>query len=119
MSNFYFTNDLMFASNGLAAAQAQGQAMRMVASLESLLAEAATSGCRFVILDLALPGIAPNQLVSQLKAAYPQVKIVAYAPHVHGQLMQEAAEAGCDEVLTRGQFHQQMGRLLATYLSSE
>jgi hypothetical protein len=40
---------------------------------------------------------------------------VAYAPHVHEQLLQAAAEAGCNEVFTRGQFDRQMEDIIVRY----
>jgi hypothetical protein len=41
--------------------------------------------------------------------------IVAYAPHVHEDRLRAATEAGCNEVLSRGQFDRQMDDILARY----
>jgi DNA-binding NarL/FixJ family response regulator len=88
----------------------------LVASEQALLSAAQEAGCHFVVLDLSLPGCQPASIVAQLKASYPNVKLVAYAPHVHVALLQSAADAGCHAVLTRGQFHQQLPQLLEQYL---
>ena len=118
MALFYLTNDLMFSSRVTGFAQQLGLALRMIGSLAGLLTEAQTTGCQFVLLDLALPGIDPRQTVAEIRTNFPTAKIVAYGPHVHEELLQAAAEAGCEEVLSRGQFHQQIERVLRTYAMS-
>lgn len=58
-----------------------------------------------VILDLGMPGLDVASIVAQLRADQPAVQIVAFGPHVQEARLQEAQSAGCDLVLTRGQFH--------------
>ena len=38
--------------------------------------------------------------------------MIAYGPHVDEAVLADAAEAGCDQVLTRGQFNKQYPELL-------
>ena len=43
----------------------------------------------------------------------PDARIIAIAPHVHVSKIETARAAGCDAVLTNGQFHGQMTEVLA------
>ena len=119
MSLYYLTNDLMFSSRVAGVAQQLGLQLRMIGSLANLLDEAKTAGCSFVLIDLTLPGLNPAAAVEQIKAAFPNAELVAYGPHVHEARLQSAAAAGCNEVLTRGQFHQNMEQVLGRVQSAE
>ncbi|HEV2968407.1 MAG TPA: hypothetical protein VGY55_00370 [Pirellulales bacterium] len=77
---------------------------------------AAAEAPPFVLLDLNVPGLDPRQLVPDLRAAAsPPRAIVAYGPHVHEDRLAAATAAGCDEVLTRGQFNARMDEVLAKW----
>jgi DNA-binding NarL/FixJ family response regulator len=68
---------------------------------------------RLVVIDLRLPDVNVAELVPGLRNANPQMSIVACGPHVHEQALASAAAAGCDEVITRGQFDRRLDALLA------
>ena len=69
-----------------------------------------------VLLDLNTPGVNLADLIPALRdAANPPRSIIAYGPHVHEDRLAAAAAAGCDEVLTRGQFNARMDDLLAKW----
>jgi CheY-like chemotaxis protein len=112
----FLTGDLMFASKVQAAASRTGKRLDVVMSPAALL-DRVHAGIRLVLIDLTAPGLDIRELVPKLKAIAAPPAIVAYAPHVHEQTLVSAAEAGCDTVLTRGQFNAQMDGLLQTYLS--
>jgi CheY-like chemotaxis protein len=83
------------------------------AALMDLLAAEPES---LVLIDLSISNLDPRTLVAQLKAiAMPPRAIIAYGPHVHEERLAEAAAAGCDEVLTRGQFSARMEETLAKW----
>jgi hypothetical protein len=61
---------------------------------------AACAGADVVIVDLARHGGS----VAALRAAAPGARIVAFGPHVDGDLLRAAAADGADVVLARSQF---------------
>lgn len=52
------------------------------------------------------------ELVPQLRSIYPGAQVAAFGPHVQEGLLHAATEAGCDQVLTRGQLNAQIDRLI-------
>jgi CheY-like chemotaxis protein len=87
--------------------------LQTVMSGAELLATAAQRAPDTVILDLCMPNIDVAKLVPGLRALQPPPgRVVAFGPHVHGPLLQQAKDAGCDEVLTRGQFHANIDAVL-------
>jgi CheY-like chemotaxis protein len=59
-----------------------------------------------VLVDLSTPGIKIGDLVATVRAAIPpNTQIIAFGPHVHTGLLAAAREAGCDRVVSRGEFH--------------
>jgi len=91
--------------------------MAVSGTVEDLLEKTLAGNVQLVLLDLSLPGLDTKTVVDQLRqGAVETPTIVAYAPHVHATKLAAAREAGCDEVLTRGQFHAQIEQLLSRYL---
>jgi DNA-binding NarL/FixJ family response regulator len=106
--------DLMTQSRIEAAARRCGLALRSTFDSESLLAKCAKPPAALVIVDLTLATVDIASVVSQLRSlpgAGPAV--IAFGPHVHQALLDAANRAGCDEVLSRGQFFAQVDAILA------
>jgi DNA-binding response OmpR family regulator len=104
------TSDLMLASAAHGAADRHG--IRLV-TCRIDAAKASEESLGLIAVDLRLPGLNISELVSRLRRQAPAgVKIVAFGPHVHEQSLAAAAEAGCDEVFTRGQFERRFDLLL-------
>ncbi len=80
-----------------------------------------------VIVDLSAPGVDIAQLMQTIAAGSSSSgpssdataaslvapKVVAFAPHVHEQKLAAAQSAGCDAVLTRGQFDRSIADILS------
>lgn len=115
MSCLYLTGDLLFSSQVSGAAARAGVALRVLGSAEAVLALAAAERIGAVVLDLTAPGLSVGDVAPKLKKLPHPPVIVAYAPHVHGDTLAAAQAAGCDLVLTRGQFHAQMEDVLRRY----
>ena len=114
MSVLLFTTDLMTSSKVDAAARRQGVTLVTVASGTALLEKAGEAGAALVILDLNSPGVDPADLVSKLRGlSAPPRSILAFGPHVHEAKLEAARAAGCDAVISRGQFHAQVDELIA------
>lgn len=117
MSAILLSSDLACSSKVSGAASQAGFSLAVAMSPAALLDKAA--GCRLVLLDLNSPGVDPGELVPELRALQPPPDvIVAFGPHVHELKLNAARDAECDEVLTRGQFHNQQAELLRRYLTT-
>src|SRR4051812_12938709 len=107
----FLSSDLMFSSRIVGAAKTLGVSLTLVPDPDSL-AQKITADCRLVLVDLALDRLNLPAAVKAIKAGSPAARVVAYGPHVDEAALADAREAGCDEVLTRGQFHKQYADLL-------
>jgi len=85
-----------------------------LAADQSVLADKIAADCRLALVDLSLDRLNLPAAVRAIKAGAPQARVVAYGPHVDEAALADAQEAGCDQVLTRGQFNQQYANLLAS-----
>jgi CheY-like chemotaxis protein len=112
----FLTGDLVFASKVQASAGRTGKRLAVVMSAAALL-ERMAEGPRLVLIDLTAPGLDVRDLVARLRAFEHPPAVVAYAPHVHEQTLAAAVQAGCDEVLTRGQFNSQLDGILERHLA--
>lgn len=71
-----------------------------------------------VVLDLNMASLDPGELVPRLRSRLtPDAAILAFGPHVHESKLAAAADAGCDRVLSRGQFHARLDALLGEPLA--
>jgi len=67
-----------------------------------------------VLVDLSTQGLDLRALIRRLRAVSSRaISIVAYGPHVQEANLAAAREAGCDEVLARGQIDLQIEAMLA------
>lgn len=114
MKAVLLSGDLMVVSRVEGAAAQVGAAVRAVSSAV-LAIEACESGSADVLaIDLATPALDMAAIVSQLKASRgTSLRIVAFGPHVHEDKLAAARDAGCDVVVSRGQFFAQVGAILS------
>jgi CheY-like chemotaxis protein len=63
-----------------------------------------------IVLDLNFAGIEPLQLIAKLKAddETKDINLIGYVSHVQGDLKQAAQTAGCNMVLARSAFSQNL-----------
>jgi DNA-binding NarL/FixJ family response regulator len=109
-------SDLMMQSQVAGAATRAAATLKIATTSDALLTQAATTQPRLVIVDLSHPGLDPRELIGKLKAVLPaESATLAFGPHVHAARLAEATQAGCDTVISRGQFHSQMEAILKGY----
>lgn len=101
-------DDLIFSSRISATARSIGAHLRSVRTVEAALAQSEQAPADCVIVDLALPGLQLTALVEGLSNLGHRPLIVAYGSHVDTAGLKAAQEAGCDLVLTRSQFVEQL-----------
>jgi len=115
MSVLFLSSDLVFSSRLAAAGQRLGINVSTVSSIDAAVERIQGNLIELVVCDLSAPGAEPQALVAGLRREQANLAIVAYAPHVHEKRLEAATEAGCNEVLTRGQFDRQMDEILTRY----
>lgn len=104
--------DLMLASQFQGAAERAGGSIEIAGSESALLKILGERHANHVVIDLTTPGLEIEQVVAKLRSLEEPPKILAFGPHVQGERLAAARDAGCDRVLSRGQFHAQMEEIL-------
>jgi hypothetical protein len=107
----FISSDLMFASRVGSAAAARGVSLVQVSDPAALPAKIAAD-CRLALIDLTLDNLNLPAAVKAIRVGAPASRVIAYGPHVDEAALADAGDAGCDQVLTRGQFNKQYAELL-------
>jgi DNA-binding response OmpR family regulator len=108
------TSDLACSSSVAGAAQRAGVELRTALGPAAIEAKLAGEPPALVILDLSTPGANARELVPQLRTRLATSgRIVAFGPHVHTGTLAAAREAGCDLVISRGEFHARVDEYLS------
>ncbi len=116
MAALALVSDLVMQSQISAAAARTGVAVEIAGAADALVARLEAVRPRLVVLDLSHAGLDPHQLVPRLKDLLTEsATLVAFGPHVHKQRLNAAVEAGCNVVISRGQFHAEMDEILKRY----
>ena len=119
MSALLLSDDLIFTSRVTGTGTASGVAVRIAKSPGALLNMARLVPPACVILDLHNPGLNIAECVAALKTLTPPPTIVAYGAHVDTATLKAAREAGCDHVMPRSQFVEELPTQLAKWAASE
>ncbi len=108
-----FLDDLIFATKLSSTATAVGTTVTIVRTLEELGGQLESAAVELVIVDLSAGRDDPLDAIAVARAAAPTVRIVAFGPHVEGDLMNGARQRGADTVLARSAFVRKLPELLA------
>src|SRR5213078_861963 len=65
-----------------------------------------------IIFDLNSNSVKPLSLIPKLKTKFKKTSVIGFLSHVQGDLKQKAHEVGCDMVLPRSAFSQNLPQLL-------
>jgi len=105
--------DLFFTVKINESAKRAGLGITFVKSEHDVL-EQAKNQPALIILDLNFTGIEPVKLIQKLKADEQTkgINLLAYVSHVQGELKLQAQEAGCNMVLARSAFSQNLPQIL-------
>ena len=118
-SGLLLCDDLMFASRITGEARALGLTVRPTRSIEQLLEVARRETPSGVLLDLAFPGLDLPALFDRLKEVCPALpRVVAYGSHVDTERLRAARATGCDPVLPRSTFVEDLPHALPQWLSA-
>ena len=114
---FMLCDDLIFFSRVSGAARAAGLSVRMVRSAAELVAAARAAPPGGVIVDVHNPGLDLPALLAELKEACPVMpRVTAYGSHVEAAVLRAAREAGCDRVLPRSAFVEELEAKIEEWL---
>lgn len=105
--------DLFFTVKINESAKRAGLPVEFVKSEKDVLEKAQTRPV-LIIIDLNYDGIDPLKLVQELKGHEDTkgISVIGYLSHVQGELKQKAQEAGCNMVLARSAFSQNLPQIL-------
>ncbi len=102
--------DLFFTVKINESAKRAGVPIAFVKSQRDALDQAAEHPS-LIILDLNFEAVKPVELIRELKNVT-KTQLIGYVSHVQGDLKQAAQEAGCDMVLARSAFSQNLLQLM-------
>jgi PleD family two-component response regulator len=105
--------DLLFTVKISDAAKRAGLDVEFVKSDKDAL-EKAKERPMLIILDLNSASAQPLKLISKLKssAELKGISLIGYVSHVQAELKQKAMEAGCNMVMARSAFSQNLPQIL-------
>jgi CheY-like chemotaxis protein len=110
------SDDLLFRSRITGTAEVLGLIVHAARSADDLLRQAGQLRPACVLLDLHNPGLDVAAVVRQLKGQQAAPYVVAYGSHVEAATLRRAREAGCDRVLPRSQFVEELPTALLDWL---
>ena len=115
-----FSRDLLASSSLTGAAQASGHSLESVDSLDALVEQLEQTDVGLIVVDLSAPGCDIEAIVqSAHTGAKLSPTVIAFGPHVHKDRLEAAVQAGCDEVLSRGQFFRTPTEIFRRHLGEE
>lgn len=112
-------SDLLFSVKITDAAKRNGMQIEYVKTDEDCL-EKVKSNPTLLIVDLNISSAEPVNVIRAIKGdpEHKGVSILGFVSHVQGELKQKAQEAGCDVVLARSAFSQNLQQILKRYAGS-
>jgi DNA-binding NarL/FixJ family response regulator len=113
------SDDLLFTSRITGTAHALGLEVKAARSAEAVIALARQRRPSAILIDLGNPGLVLADLLRQLAAAWtPPPRVVAYGSHVDAATLRAAREAGCEPVLPRSKFVEELPHALPEWLGA-
>jgi CheY-like chemotaxis protein len=116
MLGYLLSDDLIFTSRITATARDLGLEVKAAATAEQLTNLLQQQAPRCVIVDLHHPGLALNDLIARLPT--PKPFLVGYGSHVDSARLHAARQAGCDLVLPRSKFVEDLPQALPQWFAS-
>ena len=112
-------DDLLFTVKISDMAKRTGLQVEFVKSAPDVV-EAAKSNPLLIIIDLNTHALDPIETIRSLKAdpTTKGVSLLGYVSHVHGELKQRAHDAGCDMVMARSAFSQNLPMILKRHANA-
>jgi CheY-like chemotaxis protein len=119
---FVFVDDLFFIAKIQETARKLNVKVNFVKTDKEVLESTAASEEKpsLIIIDLNHHTVKPLTVIPKLKAKFKkETNIIGFLSHLQGELKMKAQEAGCDMVLPRSAFSQNLPQLLRRHATSE
>ena len=119
---FAFVDDLFFQAKIQETARKLNVKMEFVKTEADLTDKIKMNGEEkpsLIIFDLNHNSVKPLTLIPKLKSKLKKTSVIGFLSHVQGDLKQKAHEVGCDMVLPRSAFSQNLPQLLRRHGASE
>jgi CheY-like chemotaxis protein len=119
---FAFIEDLFFMAKIQETARKMNVKVEFVKSEDDLKEKIKGNGEEkpsLIIFDLNNANAKPLSLIPKLKSKLKKTSIIGFLSHVQGDLKQKAHDAGCDMVLPRSAFSQNLPNLLRRHGAAE
>ncbi len=119
---FAFVDDLFFQAKIQETARKLNVKMEFVKSEADLTDKIKLNGEEkpsLIIFDLNHNSVKPLTLIPKLKSKLKKTSVIGFLSHVQGDLKQKAHEVGCDMVLPRSAFSQNLPQLLRRHAATE
>jgi DNA-binding response OmpR family regulator len=112
-SGLILVDDLMFASQIQGLARTVNFQLLWVRSIQNAVAQTAATQPAVVVLDVNFVGVKIGELVASLKStAAATPTIIGFGSHVDAASLHQARAVGCDVVLPRSKFVQDIAGIL-------
>jgi len=114
MTAVLLTDDLMTASRVEGAARRAGVTLVTCSDAAGVATRCNEQQVDRLIVDLSSGSGDVATIIERLSAASARRPLmIAFGPHVHEKLLTAAAEAGCEQVVSRGQFFAELDTMFA------
>ena len=106
-------SDLFFSVKINDAAKRAGMSVEFIKDEHEVLVKAHAHPT-LIIFDLNFESVNPLEIITKLKsnAELKDISVIGFLSHVQGELKQRAHETGCDMVLARSAFSQNLQQIL-------
>ena len=105
-------SDLIFSTRITATAKKQGSTCRVVMTLNALQDALESDAPDLVLVDMNSQGVSAEESIRMVKTQRPTARVVAFFSHVQTELLEQAENAGADDVWPRSAFVQRLPELL-------
>lgn len=120
MTGIVLCDDLIFFSRIASAARAAGASVKQARTTADALKLAATAAPGGVLVDLHNETLDLPAFLAQLRQVCPATpRVVAFGSHVDAERLRAARAAGCDRVLPRSKFVEELETDVAAWLSQQ
>jgi CheY-like chemotaxis protein len=115
---YILCDDMIFTSRVTATARALGLEAKSARSVERLMDLVRSNVPDCLIVDLANPGLEIQTLIKELRASGQKPpRVIAFGSHVDTATLQAARAAGCDVVLPRSKFIDDLEKSLPAWVA--
>jgi CheY-like chemotaxis protein len=113
------SDDLLFTSRVTGTAKALGRTILPATTVDALLNLVTQKAPHCILVDLAFPNLALDELFAAICATCSDMpRVVAYGSHVDAAGLRAARAAGCDPVLPRSKFVEELPTQLIGWLDN-